>query len=105
MMVNVRCPICKNRHSCMEIGIDPSEGCGMFALDDPPKRLQTNADRIRSMSDEELAEFAVSTGQGCAPGENLVECCFDHKDGLIEADCRKCWLDWLRQEVDDGNNS
>ena len=62
---------------------------------------QTNADRIRSMSDEELAEFAVSTGQGCAPGENLVECCFDHKDGPIEADCRKCWIDWLREDVTD----
>ena len=64
-------------------------------------KQQTNADRIRSMSDEELAEFAVSTGQGCAPGENLVECCFDHKDGPIEADCRKCWIDWLREDVTD----
>ena len=60
---------------------------------------RTNADRIRSMSDEELAEFAVSTGQGCAPGKNYVECCFDHKDGPVEADCRKCWLDWLKQEA------
>lgn len=56
-----------------------------------------NGDAIRAMTDEELAEFAVSTGQGCAPGENLVECCFDHKDGPVEADCRKCWLDWLKE--------
>ena len=62
------------------------------------KRIATNADRIRSMTDDELAEFAVSTGQGCAPGKNFVECCFEHKDGLVEADCRKCWLDWLKQE-------
>ncbi len=60
---------------------------------------QSNADRIRSMSDEELAEFAVSTGQGCPPGKNFVECCFEHKDGLIESDCRKCWLDWLKEEA------
>lgn len=68
----------------------------------PPKAdtvKLSNADRIRAMSDEELAEFAVSTGQGCAPGKNLVECCFDHKDGLIEADCRKCWLAWLKEEA------
>ena len=64
-----------------------------------PDFLKTNADRIRSMTDEELAVFAIGTGQGCAPGENLVECCFDHKDGPVEADCRKCWLDWLKEEA------
>lgn len=68
-------------------------------FDDCEDKKPSNADRIRAMTDEELAEFAVSTGQGCAPGENLVECCFDHKDGPVEADCRKCWLDWLKEEV------
>ena len=75
-------------------GLPPTE----YERLEEPKPV-TNADRIRSMADEKLAEFAVSTGQGCAPGKNFVECCFDHKDGLIEADCRKCWLEWLKQEV------
>jgi hypothetical protein len=69
-------------------------------LDYPkPRKPITEADRIRSMTDEELAEFAAGTGQGCAPGKNLVECSFEHKDGPVEADCRKCWLDWLKEEA------
>lgn len=52
---------------------------------------KTNADRIRSMTDEELAKLLdnarVSCG-GVMGGRNCM------------ADCRKCWLDWLRQEVE-----
>ena len=39
----------------------------------------TNADRIRAMSDEELAEFLAGTW-------NKIYNCLD-------------WLDWLKQEV------
>lgn len=48
---------------------------------DPPKTdviKQTNADRIRSMSDEEMAEFLT----GC------------------ELD-KETWLDWLKQEAEE----
>lgn len=55
-------------------------------------RLKTNADRIRSMTDEELAEFMchnVSNG--------TVNCAF-----CVAAEfCRmghNGWLDWLKQE-------
>lgn len=57
------------------------------------KRIITNADRIRSMTDEELAEFMchnVSNG--------TVNCAFC---GAAEF-CRmghNGWLDWLKQEV------
>lgn len=56
---------------------------------------QTNADRIRSMTDEELAKLldnAIVSCGGVMGGRNCM------------ADCRKCWLDWLRQEVDDDNH-
>jgi hypothetical protein len=55
----------------------------------------TNADRIRAMTDEELAEFMVRTGTeySCPPphyfGKN--EYCQKHLP-----DCKKCWLDWLK---------
>ena len=52
----------------------------------PPK---TNADRIRAMSDEELAEFFSST---CCPSK------FGGK-GNCNVGCDDCWLGWLRQEV------
>jgi hypothetical protein len=47
----------------------------------------TNADRIRALSDEELAEY-LSKVQGDI---------FRGKMRLTHQ-----WLDWLRQEVDDG---
>lgn len=50
----------------------------------------TNADRIRGMSDEELAEL-IANYAGCAhcPGYH-VQC--DNR-------CKENWLDWLKQEA------
>lgn len=54
----------------------------------------SNADRIRAMSDEELA--VKLAGNACPP------CC---KDPIIDCKitghpCYNCWLDWLRKEDD-----
>lgn len=55
----------------------------------PPKR---NADRIRAMTDEDLAKFlSESATDKCAPG---------HYDCYPWDHCAECWLDWLRQEAD-----
>lgn len=52
----------------------------------PP--IQTNADRIRSMTDEELARWIA---------DDLIE------PGYYSGDeCYLLWLDWLKQEVDNG---
>lgn len=61
-----------------------------------PKPI-TNADRIRAMSVEEMAEFMKSSGAGCLDGHFVGD--YDCKD------CKNCWLDWLKQEVtnDPGN--
>lgn len=61
----------------------------------PPilKKLQTNADRIRLMSDEELAEWMAQ-----------YERCVEHKR-KCDSKCHLCWLDWLKspvEEVQDG---
>ena len=51
----------------------------------------TNADRIRAMSDEELAN------------KLYLGVCVRHFDDSHECKdngCRKCWLDWLRQEAE-----
>ena len=63
----------------------------------------TNADRIRAMTDEELAEF-IPSGP-CPPirwhrdefGARYTECPNEER---IHG-CRDCWLDWLKQEVKD----
>ena len=61
------------------------------------QRVQTNADRIRSMTDEELAEFLAKTvwrmGEnifGCKNSSLYPECL----DGMCEK-C-PCYLDWLK---------
>ena len=54
----------------------------------------TNADRIRAMSDEELARTFAQTGN-CPPSSKYGHNC---------ERCGKCWLDYLRQPVKDGDN-
>lgn len=53
----------------------------------PP--IVTNADRIRSMSDEKLADYLRYD----CPHDNV---CIHTCD---ETECVDCWLDWLREEA------
>ena len=61
---------------------------------------RTNADRIRAMSDEELADsFGDGWGWGCElcpEYERLV------KNGLCDGCCAKHCLEWLKQPVKEG---
>lgn len=65
------------------------------------KTPMTNADRIRAMSDEELAEFINQCTSENGPYfcRSLPECEEDlEKDTLIPLDrCNVCLLRWLRQ--------
>ncbi len=62
------------------------------------KRIITNADRIRSMSDEELAEFFMQE-YDC---EDSFTCPVPHPCPTSrEASCKQCFLDWLRSEATD----
>ena len=75
---------------CSQYGLEPDcENCKR------PKR--TKADRIRAMTDEELAEWINDLFYGFLdnPGR-CEECVFDSIDR-----CTQCWLEWLRQEVKD----
>jgi hypothetical protein len=59
----------------------------------------TNADKIRSMSDEQLAEVYPCPYD--TAGSNIMPCILD--DDVMgrptEEYCRKCMLDWLKKEV------
>ena len=50
----------------------------------------TNADRIRAMSDEELAKI-IERELGC-PATGDCE--------KMSKDCKACWLDWLQQPAE-----
>ena len=58
----------------------------------------TNADRIRAMTDEELAEWGA-TLPCCPPGPDLSELCFPQNQCVNTSFAKQCWLDWLKQEV------
>lgn len=79
---------------CDECGITPAYEGGVFCTNCKP---QTNADRIRAMSDEEMAELLNSIqGDAYLVGFNA------------QAESRytpygKNWLDWLREEVSASN--
>lgn len=55
-------------------------------------KQQTNADRIRAMTDEKLAEFLKSIVQSMS-----LPIAYILPNTFIES-----WLDWLRQEVEEG---
>lgn len=61
---------------------------------------QTNADRIRNMSDEELASVLFS---GCIDSMDFEECPFASEselDNNIREICKKCVLEWLQSEAE-----
>lgn len=66
------------------------------------KKPQTNADRIRSMTDEELAELLYSLqtkdldGMFCK-NEDKCEEMMDSGDEIPESMCKQCLVKWLKE--------
>ena len=65
--------------------------CNMYSA----KSKHTNADRIRAMTDEDLAEFLL----GCCPPEDPDCDKYSIEGGGGRRDCYRCRLDWLKQEA------
>lgn len=60
---------------------------------------KTNADRIRNMSDEELAEFIVDLNNHCLAG--IGECdCSNESTVNCEDICNRKTLEWLQSEAE-----
>ena len=71
------------------IGCKQCDHCGGKGFLEVP---MTNADRIRAMSDEELAIF-VDEPTMCE-GHEIGDC--------MSKDCKKCILEWLQQPAEEG---
>lgn len=91
------CFQCKGQALCPTGKVQPREatvsaitGCSRFQSKDK----QTNAARLRAMTDEDLAEFLEKVG-GCGPYFDKEYC----NNGCPEES--NCWLEWLRQEVEE----
>lgn len=65
-------------------------------LDYPkPRKPMTKADRIRTMTDEQISRLFM--GYSCPPVDG--DCPYLEQEVYRDdRDCGKCWLDWLRQE-------
>ena len=62
---------------------------------------QTNADRIRAMSDEELADWIARTQiANVAEALSIAGIPYEQTDG-IEAETKKGCLEWLKQPVEE----
>lgn len=83
---------------------DMSRTCAECGLSRKNYKPMTNADRIRAMSDEELAE-RIETIADCnhcpilekVQKKPIRETCRGEK-AVSRYSCMKHWLDWLREE-------
>ncbi len=72
-------------------------------LDEKQKQKpQTNADRIRAMSDEELADWlARNQIANVAEALAIAKIPYEQEDGLKEEVAKEC-LEWLKQPAEKG---
>ena len=64
----------------------------------PQRKKQTNADRIRSMSDEELAELLDSVDNG---GIRALDVDYPCDECTQKTECEDCFKEWLQSEVEE----
>lgn len=100
-----------------EIGLDinprhPCEGCRDYEAPDGCKsnggcgKPKTNADRIRAMTDEELAATEMLCPYWASKNPwRCPEKYAKRKDGKEGYDCVACVLDWLKSPVEVANES
>lgn len=75
---------CNCRHNSNSRENEPCCGC---------ESRQTHADRIRNMSDEELADVLFDS---CLEVMHIDECPYTDNVGM----CKECILDWLQSEAE-----
>lgn len=88
----MNCKKCKYEPTCGMAQFSHISACYKF-------NPRTNGDRIREMRDEELADIICDHACMLCP---LGTC-----DGRMEIGrdaCYKRWLEWLKQEVENGNS-
>lgn len=77
---------------------EPCAGCIHNAIEN--FEPMTQADKIRSMTDEELAKFLGETVYEA--GENMFYCSdYENTEHCIGHSCKECggFLEWLKSEV------
>lgn len=104
MFATDNCKDCVSR--CMHAGKDREFVCpGGVSCKITKKRGMTNGDRIRAMSDEELAELLISADfcEGCEYCDKVGICRYfeAHPDGVLADGCRQATRKWLQQPAEE----
>lgn len=60
----------------------------------------TNAGRIRNMTDEELAKFLDKVSDGCDGCPNRRKCMFEICEDPADT-CAETWHKWLKEEAEE----
>lgn len=98
-MKNIKCRNCffYRNEWCEKIvdSPDPEEArdCNYF-------REMTNADRIRSMTDEELVNFLMRL---MGHAQCFAEGIFPYHPCPKNYNCKQCGIDWLQQPAEEAN--
>ena len=96
MAMGVYCDSCKHKELEHKFDKWPCMDCCDGDRRDPVR----NADRIRAMTDEELAEYLAPCA--CPPirfNKNTGDIVCPVNKEPCESDCKSCWLDWLKEEA------
>ena len=89
----MKCNKCSNANICLDhIEIPSLSGCTSGI---PDRKVPTNADKIRNMSDEELAEQLFNKSR-C---DNCFANCNDKDNCPSLGSCYSRHLEWLQSEV------
>lgn len=77
-----------------------SKYCKLAGWGECPKKVkkETNADKIRAMTDEELADYIFGVSESLVPCVKCSEDC-DFCE-LSEEECKARILEWLQSEVE-----
>lgn len=88
-------------HKGVKPGLWICNGCGTEYTDETYDHRKTNANRIRAMSDEELAAFLehVHVDPCSACCDNLYWC---RRNNAPEPVCKNHFLEWLQQPAEEG---
>ena len=88
------CAKCGIADGCERVWKDTTAAYTSCVSYTPPP--PTNADKIRTSTDEELVDFMIAVGKGYSGCPQLKTCPCDQVTS-----CMDCWLKWLRREAKD----
>ena len=96
----MKCDVCEHASKCLDhMEIPNIDGCTSGI---PRRKISTNADRIRNMTDEELAEWLTNMTDDFGDDEELYKSIYNLDTEKVEEihDSYGDLLEWLQSEAE-----